>query len=221
MINFPLLLTNFKATKSAIGSNALKMADIHQAAKKQSNKEIAIATQISDIEKIAKKNDLKVFAQHTDNVSYGSFTGKIPPEIVKDLGAFGTILNHSENRFTDLENLGKAISLAKKAGLFVVCCAENADEGKEIFQKFAPDLIAIEPPELIGGDISVSTAKPELIEESVQKIGKDKVLVGAGIKNSEDVKISLSLGAVGVLVASGITKNNDPKEAILDLVSAF
>jgi triosephosphate isomerase len=79
------------------------------------------------------------------------------------------------------------------------------------------DFVAVEPPELIGGDISVSTANPELISDAVATIGAGKVLVGAGIKNAEDVRIALKLGAVGVLVASGVVKAADPVAALEDL----
>ena len=33
-------------------------------------------------------------------------------------------------------------------------------------------MIAVEPPELIGGDISVSTAKPEIISDTVEVVKK-------------------------------------------------
>jgi triosephosphate isomerase len=162
-----------------------------------------------------------VFAQHVDGVDFGSHTGKTPPQLAQRLGASGTLLNHSENRFSDFALLEKAIIKAKQAGLFVVVCAESSQEGAEIMSKYRPDLIAVEPPELIGGDISVSTAQPELITDSVRRIGRKKVLVGAGVKNAQDVKIALELGAVGILVASGITKVHDPESALLDLIAGM
>ncbi len=220
-MKLPVLLTNFKATESSIGENALKMAKIHEEIANETDMSIAVAVQTADLSATVKNTSIPVFAQHIDGITYGSYTGKVLPETVKNTGAYGTILNHSENRFSDMETLGKAIIRAKEIGLFVVCCAETADEGAEIMQNFSPDLIAVEPPELIGGDISVSTAQPELIKESVEKIGAGKVLVGAGIKNGEDVRISIELGAMGVLVASGITKSNTPDEAIKDLLSGM
>ena len=42
--------------------------------------------------------------------------------------------------------------------------------------------------------------------------------VERGVKNGSDVKMALSLGAEGVLLASGVTKAEDPFE-ILGLVS--
>ncbi len=79
----------------------------------------------------------------------------------------------------------------------------------------------MEPPDLIGGDVSVSKAEPRIIEESVRLVGENKLLVGAGVKNSEDVKIALSLGACGVLLASGVVKAEDPYSVLMDLVSGL
>ena len=82
-------------------------------------------------------------------------------------------------------------------------------------------MIAVEPPELIGGDISVSKAGPEIIERAVDFVGKNQVLVGAGIRDLEDVTIALKLGACGVLVASGVVKVADPYAVLLGLVSGL
>ena len=75
--------------------------------------------------------------------------------------------------------------------------------------------------ELIGGDISVSTAQPEIIENAAKLIGSDKLLVGAGVKTGEDVKLALKLGAKGVLLASGVTKAEDPKAVLMDLAKGL
>jgi triosephosphate isomerase len=217
----PILLTNFKATAECVGKNSISMAKIHEEVAQETGFNIAIAVQAMDLESVANAVSIPVFAQHIDGISEGSHTGKILPELAIEKGAKGVILNHSENRFQNFDDLANAITRAKEVGLTVVCCAETANEGAEIMQKYSPDFVAIEPPELIGGDISVSTAQPEIISESVAKIGKGKVLVGAGIKNADDTKIALDLGSVGILVASGITKSINPKEAIIDLVSGM
>ena len=217
----PILITNFKATETAIGESAEKMAEIHAEISREKNVEIAVAPQNCDLFRVAQNCEIPVFAQHCDAISCGSFTGKTPAKILKINGAAGVILNHSENRFSNFDDLKTAAEFAKKENLKIVICAETADEGAEIMKNISPDFVAVEPPELIGGEISVSTARPELISESVAKIGAGKVLVGAGVKNSADVKIALKLGAVGILVASGVTKNENPRAAILDLVSAF
>ena len=74
--------------------------------------------------------------------------------------------------------------------LKTIICA-SSDDVAESVAAFNPDFIAIEPPELIGGNISVSTAKPEVITNTVKKVNKISkipVLCGAGIKTKSDVE---------------------------------
>ena len=90
---------------------------------------------------------------------------------------------------------------------------------------FSPDFIAVEPPELIGGDISVTSANPRIVSDTVDTVKsvdpKVKVLCGAGVKTGEDVRKAIELGAEGVLLASGVVKSNDPKKTLMDLVSGL
>lgn len=219
-MQLPLILTNFKTYQSATGKSALDLAKKHELVAKATGQNIAVAVQAFDLANIAKNIDIHVFAQNIDIAEYGSFTGWNMAEAAKEAGAYGTILNHSEHR-VPFEILGKAIQRAKEVGLKTVVCAETAQEAAEIMQKFNPDLVAVEPPELIGGDISVSTSNPGIIRDSVELIGAGKVLVGAGIKNGEDVKIAVELGSVGVLLASGITKAENPEAVLQDLVAGL
>ena len=46
-----------------------------------------------------------------------------------------------------------------------------------------------------------------------------RVLCGAGVKNGQDVATAIALGAEGVLLASGVTKANNPQAVLEDLVS--
>ena len=69
---------------------------------------------------------------------------------------------------------------------------------------------------MVAGEVSVSSAKPDVIKKISEKI-KMPFLVGAGIKTREDVETSLKLGAVGIAVASGITKSDNPKKSIEEL----
>ena len=219
-MKLPLILTNFKTYQTATGAKALELAKIHAEVAEETGQNIAVAVQAFDLANIAKNTDIPVFAQNIDTAEYGSYTGWDLAEAAKEAGAYGTILNHSEHRIS-MEVLGKTIQRAKEVGLRTIVCAETAQEAANIMQEFAPDLVAVEPPELLGGDISVSTSNPEIISDSVELIGEGRVLVGAGIKNGEDVKIAIELGAVGVLLASGITKAGNPKEVLRDLVSGL
>ncbi len=222
MIKLPVVIVNFKAYTQGTGKNAEELAKICEKVANDTGKSIAIAVEEVDIHKISSLVSIPVFSEHLDPISQGAHTGRNLPEALKDNGAAGTLLNHSEDRFR-LDQLQTSITIAKEIGLNTIVCANNAQVAEAI-AAFEPDMIAVEPPELIGGDISVSTAKPEIIVESVekvQKIANIPVLCGAGVKNGEDVRIALKLGAKGVLVASGIVKAKDPEKALRELVDAL
>ena len=209
----PLIIINLKTYETGTGKKAVKLAKISS---KFDN--IVLCPQPTDIKEISKY--VETYAQHIEPVGFGSNTGSILPEAVKQAGAKGTLLNHSERRLNS-GVLEKSIKRAKECGLKVILCVQTPSEAKR-YALFNPDYIAYEPPELIGGDISVSTSKPEVITKVVMAVKsvnpKIKVLVGAGVKNREDVQKSLELGAVGVLLASGVTKARDPEKVIKDLV---
>ena len=220
IMQLPVLVTNFKTYESAIGDKALSLAKIHEEVARERGVSLAIAVSALDLEAIIKQVTIPVFLQHVDLVDYGSFTGFLPAVAAKSMGAFGTLLNHAEHQLS-MEILGKTIEKCKQVGLFTLVCAENAQKGAEIMGQFHPDMIAVEPPELIGGDISVSTARPELIKEAIRLIGGDHLLVGAGVKIVEDIRMSLQLGASRVLLASGITKASDPRATLKSLADGL
>ncbi len=214
-----MIITNFKTYETATSDKAFSLAKIHEEVAKETGADIRIAVQAVDLARISHEVDIPVMAQHIDPVVHGSATGHILPESVQLAGGKGVILNHSERRLKR-EVLEVSIKRAKEVGLVTVVCAESPEEGAS-FLEFDPDFIAVEPPELIGGDISVSTSQPEIIEHSAKLIGSEKLLIGAGIKNGEDVRIAKKLGAQGVLLASGVTKAEDPKAVLMDLASGL
>jgi len=56
-------------------------------------------------------------------------------------------------------DIEKAINIAKRLGLITVVCANDNIVAAAV-AKLNPDYVAVEPPELIGTGISVSTARP-------------------------------------------------------------
>lgn len=217
-MKFPLILTNFKTYESATGAQAVALAKIHQKVSEETGVQLAVAVQLVDLAAVASAVSIPVFAQHVDAIGYGANTGYVLPEAVKAAGAYGTLLNHSEHQL-DLDTLRECVARAQEAGLFVIACAQDHVEAEKVLA-MGPNLIAVEPPGLIGGTISVATAQPDLIKASVAVGGGNKItLVGAGVKNSEDVRVSIQLGACGVLLASGVTKAADPEKVLRDLVS--
>lgn len=208
----PFILINFKTYREATGRKALRLA--RELANVKRNKyEIAIAPSMLTLKEIADKTNLTVFSQHTDHASLGSFTGRISAEELIDIGVKGTILNHSERKIP-LNFLGEIIGTCKKNGLKTVACASTLSEIKKITE-FSPDYIAYEPKELIGREISVTEAKPEIIVEAVELIkglnSKTKLLCGAGINSKEDLGQALLLGAKGVLISHAVIKAKNPE----------
>ena len=223
MLKTPIIIVNFKTYKESTGKNAVKLAEICSKTAKETKTSIAIAVQSTDIYRISKIVSIPVLSQHIDAISFGKNTGFLLPESAKQAGAEATLLNHSEHRL-DFDLLKSSIERAKQAGLTVVICAKDDDDAKKIAE-LGPDFIAVEPPELIGGKISVSDAKPEVISDSVKAVksinNKIKVLCGAGIHNKEDVKKAVDLGADGILVSSGIVKARNQEAALKDLVNGL
>jgi triosephosphate isomerase len=173
-----------------------------------------------ELGRVASSVGIPVMAQHVDQRSPGSATGWVTAEMVRRAGAIGTLLNHSEHRL-NLDNIRLVVSSCKKVSLRTCVCAESANASAEV-ALFGPDMVAVEPPELIGGDISVTNAKPEVVIEAVGAVHRvDEsipVLCGAGIKNGQDVKKAIELGAKGVLLASGVVKAKDQRQALQDLI---
>jgi triosephosphate isomerase len=218
----PLIIVNFKTYESATGRNAEQLAKICEKVAKQTKINIAVAVQDADIYRVSHTVKIPVLSEHMDPIGYGAHTGQVLPEDIKANGAKGSLLNHSEDHF-EIDDLEKSVKIAKKLNLITIICA-SSDDVSESVAAFNPDFIAVEPPELIGGDISVSTAKPHVIiqtVEKVNKIAKIPILCGAGIKTREDVEKAVSLGAKGILIASAITKSSNPGAALKDLALGF
>ena len=217
----PLIVINVKTYQTGTGPKLLKLAKQLETVKKETGSKIILSVPATDIYPISKAVNLPIYAQHTDLATYGANTGAILPESIRFAGAKGTILNHAEKKI-DHKTLKKTITTLRLKNLKIIVCADTLDEVKPI-ARLKPDFIAIEPPELIGGNHSVTKARPEIITETVKIVKKIdpkiKVLVGAGIKTAYDVRKSMELGADGVLIASGITNAKDPKKVLIDMLS--
>lgn len=217
-MSFPVIITNFKAYESATGPAAVALAALHARAAAETKQSFVVCVQAVDIAAVA-ATKVPVFAQHVDPDEPGARTGAVTIEAVRAAGAVGTLLNHAERRVA-WDVLGKTIARAKQQQFLTLVCAATPEEGAKIAQEFRPDFVAVEPPELIGGNVSVSKANPECISQAVTLIGK-QVIVGAGVKNGEDVRIARDRGAAGVLLASGVTKAADPYSVLLDLAKGL
>ena len=222
-VRTPIILVNFKTYLEATGKKSLEIAKAAEKVSLETEVCIGLAPQFADITPTASFTAVPVFAQHIDPIKPGSFTGHILPEAVKEAGAVGTLINHSERRLK-LADIDATITRAREVGLISVVCTNNAAVSAAA-AALKPDVIAVEPPELIGSGIPVSKAKPEVVTGTVELVKQVNpnvvILCGAGITKGEDVAAALELGTEGVLVASGIVKAKDVYKALLDFAKAI
>lgn len=215
-VNMPIIVVNFKTYYEATGLKALELAKKCEKISLEKEICVGVAPQFVDIPPIVKAVSIPVFSQHIDPIRPGSSTGHILPESVKEAGAAGTLINHSERRLR-LADIDAAITIAREVRLTSLVCTNNSTVSAAV-AALKPDMIAVEPPELIGTGIPVSKAKPEVVSSTVKlvkQINPDvNVLCGAGITTGEDVAAALRLGTEGVLVASGIVKAQSPYKVL-------
>ena len=153
-ITKPLAIINFKTYAEGLGESAIKLSEIAEGVSERTGKCIAVAPQYVDIWNVTNKISIPVFAQHMDPIETGAHTGKILPESVKEAGAVGVLINHSERQLK-LSDIERNISIARSLGLITVVCAGTANASMAS-ASLNPDIVAIEPPELIGKGKAVS-----------------------------------------------------------------
>ena len=208
----PLIFLNFKTYQKATGEKALKLAKIANR-----YKNVFICLQDLDIHRVSSRVKVPVFAQHAESFSYGSHTGHVTIGALKQAGAKGAMINHSENRIP-MGKVKAIIKHAKKLKFPLLVCVKNLREAK-IVNKLKPKYIAYEPPKLIGSGKSVTEYTPYNVHKFCKIVNSSIPLVGAGISNQKDVKKALELGAKGVLLASAFVKSKDPKKLLKSLTS--
>ncbi len=219
----PILIINMKVYKEVLGRKALELAKAAEKVAKELGVSIAVAPPMTELRLIAENVEVPVYAQGADAVEPGAHTGHVPLEFVKETGAVGVIINHSERRLR-LDEIEYLILKAKSLRLESVVCTPTPESSAAV-AAFSPIAIAVEPPELIGTGRAVSREKPDVIVKTVELVRRVNpeviVITGAGIENKDDVAKALELGTAGVLVASAIVKAKNWEEKIRELVQPF
>jgi len=219
-ISKPVIIVNFKAYSEVEKDGALSLAKACESVSQETGVTISICPPAVDLSYVSKNVSIPVLSQNVDPHAAGSATGWVTPSMVKGCGAIGTLINHSEHKVPK-NQIGECVELSKSVELITVVCADNVHSAAQAAE-FRPDFIAVEPPELIGGNVSVTTENPVIIEETIEAVravnGSISVLCGAGVKTGEDVRKAIELGTSGVLLASGVVKAKDPKAVLRDLV---
>ena len=216
----PLVVVNAKTYESSQGKGAVELAQIMDSIDSRGTR-LVIAVSALDLSEVSNSvSNIEVWTQHLDPIGYGSNTGRLHPDTAIYRGASGTLINHAENK-VDHSHVDDLISIID-ARIPICACAADVEEAINL-AKLGPTFIAVEPPELIGGDISVTTADPAIVSDTVQAVESAnpeiRVLCGAGVNSGEDVAKALELGAEGVLLASAVTKAENPAEVLSDLLS--
>ncbi len=213
-----LIVVNFKTYATAYGVQAEILGKM-MAEVKTDARMVAVVSAF-DLSAVSSIEGLEVWSQHLDPVGKGSHTGWLEPDVAIERGAVGTIINHAEHKVS-IDHVANLMEMLPD-GFPICACGADVEEARAL-AKLGPTFIAVEPPELIGGNISVTTADPAIVSDTVAAVKEVnpsvRVLCGAGVKNGQDVATAIQLGAEGVLLASGVTKADDPMSVLQDLVS--
>ena len=214
------IFINFKTYPQGMGMEAVKLAKICQELGKEKKIIIIPVVQTADIYQIRKEARISPWVQHIDWQEPGQHTGWINLEAVVKAGARGTLLNHSEHRIPPgtVKQVIKRVEKKKLSFSVMVCCRTLGQ--LERLVKLKPDFLAYEPPELIGGKVSVSKERPKAVEKAVGICRKYEVplIIGAGIHNGEDVLSAKKMGAMGVLISSAVVLAKDQEKKLRELV---
>jgi len=217
------LIINFKNYLEISGDKALSLTKEAERVSERTDTEIILSPPQVLLAWLAKNTKLSVIAQHVDVQQPGPSTGFSIPEIVKDVGGAGSLINHSEHPINQ-NIIRDLIPRLHSLGLLSIVCAKDLAELRDI-SSMGPDYVAIEPPELIGTKKSISAEKPSLITDSFQHLkleaSRSQLICGAGINSSEDVRIAVELGSKGILAASSVIKSKNWYEKIYELASQF
>ncbi len=222
MVDLPTLVVNFKTYRESTGPRALELARIMEQVSNEYGVSFVAVPSLPDLSLITESVNIPIFSQHVDGVLPGAHTGHITAANLKELGVAGSLLNHSERRI-GVDLISDGIVALKSHGLHALVCAATPLVSKAL-AALEPWAVAMEPPELIGGDVSVTT-RPEVVRNTIALIREvsDTVvpLVGAGVKNSTHLSDALDMGSQGVLLASGIAKAPNPRTVLEEMAKVL
>ena len=194
------------------GKDAVEMACFADKLSEKYNIDIIFTAQLTDLPIIVPNvKKLHVFAQHMDGIYPGVGIGSALPEAIKDAGAEGVLLNHTEKPMS-LSELNAAIRRADEVGLATIVCAGSALEGAAV-AVLKPNIILVESPSLIGtGKRSINDSKEIAnINKTIFKIDPNATIMhSAGIHDDQDVYEIIMAGADASGSTSGIIKAKDP-----------
>lgn len=221
----PLILINFKLYPEAVGKKGIQLAKKLSSVKSEKYR-LALAPSLLNLKETCHacrkiQPAISIYAQHADPVLAGARTGSISLGELKEMGVKGVLLNHSERK-RPYSILKETVKLCQSLNLKTIVCASDTADIK-VFSRLNPDYIAYEPGKLIGGKVSVTSAKPKLIRKAVRVLKKRNpnigLLVGAGVHSREDLLKAMELGAEGALVGHAVPRAKEPQKFLKKMLS--
>ena len=218
-----LIIINCKNYLEVAGEKILQLSEIAKDISTSNKVQIMIAPPQNCLFYLSRFIKLPLICQHIDDKKIGATTGFIIPELAKSYGAVGSLINHSEHRI-EHTHIQKLIERLRQLNMTSIVCAATSKEVGEL-ARLNPNMIAIEPPELIGTGKAVSKVNPSIITQSVNEANKYseniKLICGAGIVDKADVQSAINLGSKGILVASGLIKSGTWQNKLRELCEGF
>lgn len=218
-VNKPFFMFNPKSF--LYGEELVELAKVaDEEAKKYPDLTIFVTAPFADLKAISDATErIIVTAQHMDGIEPGRGMGHILPNSIYNAGARATFLNHAE-RSLKLNEVVASVKRAKELDIISVVCADSIDEAKAL-ATLSPDIILCEPTELIGTGQTSDETYIEATNKAIHEVDENILIMqAAGISTAEDVFRTIELGADGTGCTSGITKAENPKQMLIDMIEA-
>lgn len=205
---------NYKNYKSGVGKRGIGLArKIGLLSRKFKNYEFILCPGYLDlvcVKNVVRKYGVRVFAQHLDPIEPGKNTGFVSPYEIFSYHIDGVVLNHAEHKLR-FDVLKKSVLFARKYRLKILLCADNLAEAKRLIG-LKPDYLALEPPELIGGNKSLALVNPRIVERIYRSLNpkRTKILLGAGVKRREDLVVAKKAKLNGIFISSLVMNSKKP-----------
>lgn len=213
-----MIILSLKTYRESTGDSAIRLLSSVKKISSEFGVEIIPAAQPTDIYRIKKELGIEVWAQHMDPIDPGKNMGWLSPYAIKQAGASGVVINHSEHK-NNPDVTKSILAKAKEYGLRNVVIGFSPEMVLEL-DALDPDYVSYEREDMIGGGVSMLSQEAENVKNLVSKL-KHPLIIGAGVSTGEDVKKAVSLGAAGAILASGFVLSKDPEAKLRELAAGF
>lgn len=214
-----MILINYKTYKESFQEKGLELAKIIKETGEKYKIRMAVAATALEARKLIEESGIEVWLQDVSEYADGQHTGWTSMVQAEKLGIKGSLLNHSEHKIAK----GTVLKIVERRpkDFQLILCQASLGQIEKWGKKTKTDWILYEPPELIASATKSVADRPEIIRNAAEKCGKIPLMVGAGIKNRNDVAASLKMGAKGICLSSAVVLSQNPKEVLEELAEGF